>query len=170
MIFEPVRIYFLAGLIFLPIFSQTLFLFPVVSEETPRIGGITMTNEQKNTIKKMREKLCSYTEISNVLGISTSSVKSYCYRNKLNTDALTKEAKRCKYCGKPILSKSKTKPRVFCDDVCKVTWWKKHKASYSSTFVQELTCPTCGTKFTAYKSANRKYCSQNCYQRRNCNG
>lgn len=129
-----------------------------------------MTNEQKSNIKKMREKLYSYAEIAEILGLSLNSVKSYCLRKGLNTDALIKNAKRCKYCGKPIVELSKTKPRIFCCDACKLAWWKKHKTEQHSSYIAELTCPTCGKKFTAYKSSKRKYCSERCYQRRHCNG
>ena len=146
------------------------FLSRWVIEDIPRIGGIAMTNEQKNTIRKMREKLCSYAEISGVLGLSVSSIKSYCLRNELNTETLMSNVKRCKNCGKPLVEVSKTKPRVFCCDACKLTWWKKHKTNHKSPLIVEHTCLTCGKGFTAYKSSKRKYCSEQCYQRRNCNG
>ena len=129
-----------------------------------------MTNEQKRIITRMREKLCSYAEIADALGLPFNSVKSFCFRNDLTTEALTKEAKVCKNCGKPIVSKSKTKPRIFCCDACKLAWWKKHKTEHTSSFLVEVSCPTCGASFTAYKSSKRKYCSEQCYQRRNCNG
>ena len=129
-----------------------------------------MTNEQKKIIKRMREKLCSYAEIADALGISFNSVKSFCLRNGLTTEALTKDATKCKACGKPIISKSKTKPRIFCNDACKLIWWKEHKTEHSSSYIVEHSCPTCGKKFTAYKSSKRKYCSELCYQRRNYNG
>ncbi len=129
-----------------------------------------MTNEQKIQIKLMREKLCGYAEISKALGLSLNSVKSYCLRNHLNTEALTKNAKRCKNCGKPIVAVSKTKPRIFCCDKCKLTWWKEHKNQNHSRFITEHICQTCGNVFNDYASANRKYCSEKCYQRRNYNG
>ena len=129
-----------------------------------------MTNEQKNTIKKMREKLCSYAEIAEILGLSANTIKSYCLRNGLNTEVLINKAKRCKNCGKPIAEISKTKPRVFCCDACKIVWWKTHKTEHKSSFIIEQICPTCGKHFTAYKSSKRKYCSEQCYQRRNSNG
>lgn len=129
-----------------------------------------MTNEQKITIKTMREKLCSYAEIAEKLRISVNSVKSYCLRNHLNTEVLVKNAKKCKNCGKPIVVDSRTKPRVFCSNECKVYWWKNHKSADNSNFVQEHTCTTCGKSFSAYTTANRKYCSLQCYQRRNFNG
>ena len=129
-----------------------------------------MTNEQKITIKKMREKLCSYAEIATLLGLSLNSVKSYCLRNHLNTEAITQNAKRCKYCGKPIIEPCKTKPRVFCNNTCKISWWKENKSHDHSRLVKENICLTCGKHFNDYASANRKYCSAECYQRRNCNG
>lgn len=129
-----------------------------------------MTNEQKSTIKRMREKLCSYAEIATSLGLSLNSVKSYCLRNHLNTEAIKQNAKRCKHCGKPIFKGSKTKPRVFCCDTCKFAWWKENKSHEHSHLIEDHICLTCGKHFNDYASANRKYCSAKCYQRRNCNG
>ena len=129
-----------------------------------------MTAEQKTKIKAMRQNLCSYSEIAEALGLPLNSVKSYCLRNQLNTEAIKKNTRPCKNCGKPIASHSKTKPRLFCCNECKVTWWKKQKTSRDSAFVKEHICPTCGKPFFDYESAGRKYCSIPCYQRRNRNG
>ena len=129
-----------------------------------------MTTEQKNVVQNMRSKLYSYAEIADALGLPVNTIKSYCYRNRLNTEELLKDVTPCKNCGKPIVSQSKTKPRIFCSDTCKISWWKNHKEEHKKTSEVSLVCETCGTEFTAYKSADRKYCSQNCYQRRNCNG
>lgn len=79
-------------------------------------------------------------------------------------------AKRCKYCGKPIIEPDKTKPRIFCNNSCKIAWWKENKSQEHSHLIKENVCLTCGKRFDDYKSANRKYCSIECYQRRNCNG
>ena len=129
-----------------------------------------MTNEQKTVVQNMRSKLYSYSEIADALGISANTIKSYCYRNHLNTEELLKNVKPCKNCGKPIVAQSKTKPRIFCCDACKISWWKSHKEEHKKTSQVSLVCEKCGAEFTAYESAKRKYCSQNCYQRRNCNG
>ena len=128
-----------------------------------------MNGEQKMQIREMREKLCSYAEIAEATGLSVNTVKSYCYRNGLNKTELSKDLQLCKNCNNAIALKSKTKPRKFCSDACKLAWWKKHKGKQKSRFMSTLKCPTCGKKFTAYKSAKRKYCSENCYQRRNAN-
>lgn len=129
-----------------------------------------MTSEQKKQIKKMREKLCTYAEIATSLGLSLNSVKSYCLRNNLNTEALKQNAKLCKNCGTPIMQQAKTKPYVFCCEDCKLAWWKKHKTEHNSNFIRNHTCPTCSKTFSDYNSAKRIYCSEKCYQRRNING
>lgn len=129
-----------------------------------------MTDEQKNKIKNLREKFFSYADIADKLGLSTNAVKSFCFRSGLNTDALIENAKPCKNCGKPIASIAKTKPRIFCCNQCKIAWWKKHKTEEHSHMIKEQICPVCGTAFSDYVSANRKYCSLSCYQRRNQNG
>ena len=129
-----------------------------------------MTAEQKSIIKNMRGKLYSYTEIADIVGLPVNTVKSYCYRNRLNTENLIMSITPCKNCGTPIVSQSKTKPRVFCCDSCKLTWWKNNRERSTNTSEIRFTCPTCGNEFIAYKSANRKYCCSSCYQRRNSNG
>lgn len=129
-----------------------------------------MTAEQKSIIKNMRRKMHSYTEIADVTGLSINTIKSYCYRNGLNTDELLKNGTTCKNCGTTIMKQSKTKPRVFCCDDCKLDWWKKHKTEHNSNFIRNYTCPTCGKTFSDYNSAKRVYCSEKCYQRRNSNG
>ena len=129
-----------------------------------------MTDKQREKIKSMRERFCSYAEIADELCLPLSSVKSFCLRNNLNTETLIKDAKVCKHCGKPIVVCSKTKPRLFCSTECKAAWWKEHKAKANSKLVKEHICHTCKKPFFDYASANRKYCSLACYQRRNQDG
>lgn len=126
-----------------------------------------MTPEQKAMIQNMRHKLCSFVEIAGVLGLPVNTIKSYCYRNKLNTEELLKNAVACKNCGKPIAKIAKTKPRIFCCDTCKLSWWKNHIDEHRKSCKTEFICKTCGTSFTDYPSAERKYCSHKCYRRRN---
>ena len=154
-------------------FSLQVFFYCIKGSEThllsPYIeGGFAMTPEQKSIIQNMRRKLCSYAEIAEILGFpSANTVKSYCYRNHLNTEELLKDAGVCKNCGKPFVKMAKTKPRIFCSDACKLAWWKNHVNEHKRTCKTKFVCQTCGTSFTDYPSSERKYCSERCYQRRN---
>ncbi len=127
-----------------------------------------MTPEQKTIIQNMRRRLCSYAEIAGVLGFSSvNTIKSYCYRNNLNTEKLLKDVGICKNCGKPFVKANKTKPRIFCSDACKLVWWKSHANEHKRTCKTEVVCKNCSKRFLAYPSAERKYCSEQCYRRRN---
>ena len=142
--------------------SKTYFDSPYIE------GGFNMTPEQKTIIINMRCKLFSYAEIAEVLGLpSINTVKSFCYRNHLNTEELLKDSGVCKNCGKPFVRITKTKPRIFCSDACKLAWWKNHTNEHKRTCKTKFVCKTCGKSFTDYPSSQRKYCSEKCYQRRN---
>ena len=127
----------------------------------------SMTAEQKKLILKMRTDFCGYTQISEATGLSVSSVKSYCYRHGLNTEALKASGGFCRLCGKPITKPSRTRPRKFCSDACKSAWWNRHRFDHAgSSAIVQFSCRVCGKQFRDYGSANRKYCSQVCYQKR----
>ena len=77
---------------------------------------------------------------------------------------------RCKNCGGIIYNQSGVKPRLFCSNHCKQAWWNKHRHERESENILSHVCQTCGKAFNDYGRANRKYCSQACYWKRNkCN-
>ena len=125
-----------------------------------------MNIQQKQAIREMRLKKLGYTEIANSLGLSANTVKSYCFRNGLNTEALVEGGEKCKGCGKVIKQKSKTRPRVFCCEKCKRDWWNRHRFERKSKKITEHTCSVCGSVFLDYNTTNRKFCSQACYRKR----
>jgi len=125
-----------------------------------------MTDLQKEKIMAMRHQGVPYTDIAEMLGIPVNTIKSYCYRNGLNTKSLMIDVRLCKNCGKQIQGEETPRQRVFCCEKCKVSWWNKHRTGRKSTNILSHTCPVCGKKFTAYAGANRKYCSQACYHGR----
>ena len=127
-----------------------------------------MNLTQKETIINMREKRMTYAAIAQETGLSINTVKSICYRNGV---AKAKEEEPlvpcCKNCGEPITEKSKQRPRLFCSDQCKQTWWNKHRKERNSSSIVPHVCATCGKTFNDYSGANRKYCSQACFRERN---
>lgn len=126
-----------------------------------------MTKSQKEIILTMRRALCSYTQIAEKTGLSVGAIKSYCYRNGLNTESLKSSSGFCKNCGKPILTPSKTRPRRFCSDACKTAWWNLHRYDHkNSSLIKQFKCNVCGKEFADYSSTQRKYCSRICYQKR----
>lgn len=121
---------------------------------------------QKEQIHKMRLQFIGYADIAKELGLSANTVKSYCFRHDLHTEALFNNADRCKNCGKVITNKSKTRPRKFCCDACKRIWWNAHRYERSNENIIECTCVACGKTFKDYVKARRKFCSVDCYRER----
>lgn len=76
-----------------------------------------MTDLQKEQIKTLRLQGIGYVKISDLLGISDNTVRSFCRRNGLGDAA--KNTVACKHCGKLIKIIPKQKPRKFCSDACR---------------------------------------------------
>lgn len=96
-----------------------------------------------------------------ILGISDNTVRSFCRRNGLGDKS--KNAVACKQCGKLIKNIPKQKPKKFCSDACRNTWWNEHQNCVNQKANYEYTCACCGRHFTAYGNDHRKYCSHACY-------
>lgn len=124
-----------------------------------------MTKEEKIIITRLRNEGLSYSKVANQLGISENTVKSYCKRNNLGGIAAAKvDAETiCLQCGNPLENSSKTKPRKFCSDSCRLKWWNSHPQAINRKAVYKLTCIHCGNEFASYGNAHRKYCSRACY-------
>lgn len=120
-----------------------------------------MTNLQKERIKTMRLQGIGYVKIGETLGISDNTVRSFCRRNGLGETSPNTVV--CKQCGKLIKIVPKQKPKKFCSDACRTTWWNSHPDCVDRKAVYAYTCAHCGNPFTAYGNKNRKYCCHACY-------
>lgn len=132
-----------------------------------------MTEQQKSVIKTLRQQNFSYNTIANTLGLTISTVKSYCQRSGLTGNR--KEACRsnhlkpsvlpsfCRCCGKQITQKEKVKRRIFCTDECRVTWWNSHLEQVKRRNPHTVNCLCCGKEFTYYGPNPQKFCSHPCY-------
>lgn len=109
----------------------------------------------------MRLQGVGYIKIGKALGISDNTVRSFCHRNGLGDKS--KNAVACKQCGKLIKIIPKQKPKNFCSDSCRNTWWNEHRDCVNRKANYEYTCACCGRNFTAYGNNHRKYCSHACY-------
>ena len=121
-----------------------------------------MTDAQKLQIQKYREDGLGHTAISRVLGLSLNTVKSYCRRN-LSIQVIPIENPQenkdvCKQCEK-LLPETKGKPKTFCCDKCRYTWWNNHRNNPS----HKTACAFCGDLFNTHGNKTRKYCSHSCY-------
>lgn len=124
-----------------------------------------MTDLQKKQIVAMRKDNATYAAISEALGIPVGTIKTFCRRNGMTSDA-PQGKPRCKNCGAELTNTPKARPRLFCSNRCKQAWWNKNRQDRVSTKIVPHTCPTCGKIFADYSGANRKYCSQECYRER----
>lgn len=121
-----------------------------------------MNLEEKEKIKKLREEGLGYKRISNELGISVNTIKSFCRNNNLTSEFTTKQI-YCKECGKEIIQKEHIKKKIFCSEECKRKWWNKNRIKLDKTKLEEYTCLNCHKPFKAYPHENRKYCCHTCY-------
>jgi transposase len=117
-----------------------------------------MTNEERETIGKLRLDGLSYGQIAAALGISVNTVKSFCRRHDASKLL-------CKNCGKSLEQVVGKKPKTFCSDWCRNAWWKSHRNAMRKKAVYTLYCARCGRRFDSYGNKSRKYCSHECYIR-----
>ena len=125
-----------------------------------------MTNKQKQQIEFHRGNGASYAAIADKLDVSENTIKSFCRRNNLGSARASGQvqpvADTCPNCDMPLNHKTKAKKKRFCSDKCRLDWWAAHPEAMKRKAVYHFVCPVCGTAFTAYGNAKRKYCSRAC--------
>lgn len=117
-----------------------------------------MTEDQKNLINKLRSEGYGYLKISQEIGVSVNTVKSYCRRNEISS-MIKETITSCEQCGKPI-DVSRRITKRFCSDTCRNKWWNtnsKPRTRYSAV------CPACGVVINMHRRNEKKYCSHACY-------
>ena len=115
-----------------------------------------MTSEMKLKIDELRKDGLGYAKIASLLGITKSSVASYCRRNEAGDVSKDKKLGRCLYCGKPIIESSNSKPRKFCSDKCRSLYWNNHKEEINKKTYHEFICLNCGKHVKLYGKPNQK--------------
>lgn len=159
---------FKQGVIFFAHFSgpeQARLTFFLVTGETMAVSGKAgvMTDNERESIREMRLAGDGYKAIAAKLGLSLSTVKSYCRRAGLSGDATKAPVAMCLQCGKPLTMVPGKKHKKFCSDVCRFRWWNAHRERLKRTVIHTVVCAGCGREFTIYGSTGRKYCSHSCY-------
>ena len=130
------------------------------------IGGVLMNDLQRGQIRVLRNEGISYSQIAQKLGISESTIKTYCRRHGLGSNEVKVapgKAKNCICCGIPVIQTSGRKEKKFCSDKCRMQWWNSNLDKVSRKAIYEFVCPACKKPFTAYGDKNRKYCCHECY-------
>jgi predicted transcriptional regulator len=139
-----------------------------------------MTLEQKETVFQMRDQGLSYAEIASALKISRNTVKSFCRRSSPTLEKTALDNKqdmhenhsRCKQCGTLLITHGhRGKPRLFCCDACRRTWWKENNSDTPNRKAYyRLICMGCKQEFKSYGNKARKYCGHACYIRNRFGG
>lgn len=126
-----------------------------------------MTGNERTAIERMRRSGLSYQEIADNLAIRKEAVRSYCRNHNINPDVDAIHDKDvCPICGKPLKEYSgRGRRRRFCSDHCRMEWWKNRPSEkgHDITRIRVYRCAECGKLFRGYGSAERKYCSHECY-------
>lgn len=120
-----------------------------------------MTDNQKRLVIKLRSEGLSYKEISNTVGLSEGTVKSFCSRAK--DKEKSEDPRFCVTCGKPIESIPHHRAKRFCSRECGLKWWHEHPEKLNRKSLYSFVCLSCGKEFSSYGNKGRKYCSHQCY-------
>lgn len=116
-------------------------------------------NKTKESILTMRREGMSFTEIAGFLSLSPNTVKSICYRSRIQALPAGQENPHvCRNCGKPLVQVPGRKQKTFCSTYCRSAWWNKTR----SRKPYRLTCYCCGKEFISFGNKKKKYCSQEC--------
>lgn len=111
-----------------------------------------MTEEQKQTIVRLRNVGLGYRKIANVLDLSRDRVRNYCKVNGL--DGYAKKHLQAEE-GKQMEEDSADS---VCSEECRRAWSKNHLSLYKYERM------FCGKKFES-SSKTQKFCSHDCYIR-----
>ncbi|MBP2655613.1 MAG: polymerase subunit sigma-70 [Firmicutes bacterium] len=133
-----------------------------------------MTPAQKHYVYKLRLQGLGYKAIAHEMLISVDVIKGYCKRNclngpaelvQLNAPVIPKTSGLCLHCKKSVKQKKRGRPKKFCSDACRYTWWNesREQSNRSSEATYHYACQHCGRSFISYGNKQRKYCSHDCY-------
>ena len=127
-----------------------------------------MTAGEKDTVRQLREQGYGYKTISNIMGIPCETIKSHLKRHPCvicsASRSETWKLGTCKQCGEPLIQDPKRRPRLFCSDECRLTWWNQNKYREGRN-PRTFKCLNCGKEFQAFVVKERKYCSHACANR-----
>ena len=133
-----------------------------------------MTDYQRNMIHEYRVQGMGYKAIGNILGLSRDVVRGYCRKNslcgdadlvKMNVQVSIEKGILCLNCHKALKQPKTGRPRRFCSEHCRRSWWNdsKHRDEGVKKAFYNCTCAFCDKEFLSYGKRDRKYCSHDCY-------
>lgn len=115
-----------------------------------------MTNKEKQRVQELRSKGYGYGKIAEELGISKSTISSFC-------KSQDKDVTYCGMCGVKLKQSKGHRQKKFCSEKCRRNYWRIHKDEILRNPNIKTECECCHKEFMTYKSKPRKYCSTNCY-------
>lgn len=132
-----------------------------------------MNAEEIEKLKIYRRQGYSYEKICKLIDVSKSTVAAYCRRHDIRPIKHVKESRTaekqidenlfCKYCGSELIPAKRGKPKKFCSEACRRSWWKENEHELNKKAYYILTCKNCNKLFESYGNKNRKYCCHECY-------
>ena len=72
--------------------------------------------------------------------------------------------KKCLNCNEEISSLPKSKPKKYCNDKCRLSYWSKNSDKLKKRAFYQIKCKYCGKKFSSYGNKSQKYCNLECYK------
>lgn len=133
-----------------------------------------MTEEQALQIRKLRAQGMGYRAIASTVNLSRDLVRNYCRSRgiggfrieyDMNLQERMKDGRACAFCGAELIRPPTGRPRRFCSDICRRSYWRVHRADLKMkpTAIYIMQCPYCGEVFESYGNKNRKYCCHEHY-------
>ena len=117
-----------------------------------------MTEEEEKRVERLRKNGNSYRRIAEITGLSSGTVKMYCYRKQIHPKS-DDNRDVCIECGNRLDRKKSGRPALFCSTRCRVYYWRRQSQMVKD---HERICPYCGKTFFTYEKT-RKFCSHPCY-------
>ena len=115
--------------------------------------------ETRQLIITLRQQGESFTEIAELLSLSSNTVKSICRRSGIQAMAPNKtDPDVCKNCGSPLIQTPGKKQKAFCSSACRSAWWNKNRRRKP----YRLACYCCGKEFISFGNRKKKFCSREC--------
>lgn len=133
-----------------------------------------MTDEQALQIRKLRAQGMGYRAIASAANLSRDIVRNYC-RSKgiggfraeyeMNLKDRMKDGRACAFCGAELEQPPTGRPRRFCSELCRRSYWRIHRAELKKkeTAIYMMECPYCHEIFESYGNKTRKYCCHEHY-------
>lgn len=127
------------------VFSETRVSFPLGTEEgAPQIGGLSVTDLQKDQITTMRGQGYGYATIAKSVGLKKDAVVAFCRKAGLtgtkatDNSRISLSADFCPQCGAPLRQTPGRKRVRFCSSSCRAAWWNAHPEAVRRRYCQEL--------------------------------